>query len=344
MSSSNPTNAKAKALAKTNLPKTGLSPQASTRDIKRITKEERFSQILESFRVQPTSSRRLQGTDLVYDEVKKIIDALNSNKNIQKITFSGCRLSQDSINALANAGKLNENITHLGIEDNRRFKETDLQVIIDAVQYRENVQEMDSDGENKKIALTSVSLWKNNISSKMTPIFADLLERKTCCLQSLDLSENHLGSEGTKILARALGVNRSLLHLNLTNNSMGTDGAKSIGDALIQNTTLQSLKLAWNQIQDSGVEAIATGATNHPALTELDLRWNGIATVGFQALREMLRDNKILTSLQLVGGPSMDFARVQLQFALLLDRNRKEKKMKETQVLAEELKKKSNRW
>src|SRR4051812_14319293 len=79
-------------------------------------------------------------------------------------------------------------------------------------------------------------------------------------IQSLDVSFNHIGSAGARVLA----ANTSLQSLNLCGNHIGAEGAI----ALAGNTNLRSLKLRGNGIGVKGVIALA----GNTSLQSLNLR------------------------------------------------------------------------
>jgi hypothetical protein len=74
-------------------------------------------------------------------------------------------------------------------------------------------------------------------------------------LTSLDISDNSLSAEGTKLLAEALKSNQIMTALNISSNNMTYDGDEDFGDM-------------------SGVAALADAMPGMRAMTSLNLASN----------------------------------------------------------------------
>jgi hypothetical protein len=100
-------------------------------------------------------------------------------------------------------------------------------------------------------------------------------------LKSLDISENRLNVEGTKLLAKALESNQIMTALNISSNSMTWNGEK-LGDM-------------------SGVAALADANPGMGALLVLSLKSNSLRAGGGKALAESLKGNQVITELNIAG-------------------------------------------
>jgi Ran GTPase-activating protein (RanGAP) involved in mRNA processing and transport len=94
-------------------------------------------------------------------------------------------------------------------------------------------------------------------------------------LESLDLSQNRCGDQGTMAICRALKGNSRLLKLNLRQNDIGMRGGKEIGEMLAStDLRLRKLNVSWNSIKGSGAAAMCKGLSHNKFLHNLDASWN----------------------------------------------------------------------
>ena len=89
-------------------------------------------------------------------------------------------------------------------------------------------------------------------------------------LTLLDLSDNHIKSEGASAIGRALQHNHTLTTLMLRGNQIGYEGALAIGQALHHNSTLTTLNLYNNMLGDEGARAIIETLYHNSTLTTID--------------------------------------------------------------------------
>ena len=113
-----------------------------------------------------------------------------------------------------------------------------------------------------------------------------------CCtnLQTLDLSDNSIGSDGAVVLAERLKCGT-----NLQYNCIGSDGAVALAEGLKCCTNLHTLNLSYNSIGSDGGMALAEGLKCCTNLQTLYLSYNSIGSNGGVALAEGL---KCCTNLQ----------------------------------------------
>jgi len=95
-------------------------------------------------------------------------------------------------------------------------------------------------------------------------------------LTTLDLSNCHIGNEGSRIIVKILRRNNTLTDLNLANNEIRDTGLKD----LRKNPGLVKLTLKENQITSIGVKDVAA----HHNITYLDLGWNEVDPDGLGIL------------------------------------------------------------
>jgi hypothetical protein len=99
-------------------------------------------------------------------------------------------------------------------------------------------------------------------------------------LTSLDISENSLYAEGTKLLAGALKNNQIMTALNISSNDITSDGV--------------------GYVDMSGVAALADAMPGMRAMSKLNLSENSIITrQAGKALADMLKANSVLTELNI---------------------------------------------
>ena len=122
-----------------------------------------------------------------------------------------------------------------------------------------------------------------------------------CCtnLQTLDLSDNSVGSDGAVVLAERLKCCTNLQTLNLSDNSIGSDVAVALAEGLKCCTNLQTLNLSYNSIGSNGGVALAEGLKCCTNLQTLYLSYNSIGSNGGVTLAEGLKGFTNLQTLDL---------------------------------------------
>lgn len=125
---------------------------------------------------------------------------------------------------------------------------------------------------------------ESEVITSMSPFVGDcgakrLASALSCnnLLLYLNLSNNRIGVEGGKAIARSLfdadgNPSRSALRrLNLSCNSIGNDGARAFGETLLYNNTLETLDLSDNKIGIDGIVALLEGLKSNDAIKILKL-------------------------------------------------------------------------
>jgi hypothetical protein len=130
------------------------------------------------------------------------------------------------------------------------------------------------------------------------------LEENTTLLQ-LNLSRNNIGILGTKWIAKALYVNKSLTYLDLNRQHLqgkiGSDGAKHLSRCLRMNNTLRILRIGRNRIGFEGARYLSGMLLMNRGLRILDISHSKIGVEGAIQLANSLIQNNSLQSLLLAN-------------------------------------------
>lgn len=146
-------------------------------------------------------------------------------------------------------------------------------------------------------------------------------------VESLDLTDNAIGSVGGSAIANMLADNYFITELVLDDNNLGLEGVSSICRILVETTYVKTISLAGNHLKDGsavaisemlkqdyslsklnvsrndfscvGITALSTALTSNDSLSNLDLSWNRFRSKGGVALGKMIGTNTGLTSLNL---------------------------------------------
>uniref|UniRef100_A0A6U5PP61 Response regulatory domain-containing protein n=1 Tax=Grammatophora oceanica TaxID=210454 RepID=A0A6U5PP61_9STRA len=121
-------------------------------------------------------------------------------------------------------------------------------------------------------------------------------------LTRLDLTNNHLGNDGTAKLTRAISK-RNKVHfvdLRLSSNDIGSAGVETIMNKLLLHNIL-SLSLDKNNIGDQGCQLVAASLRSMHTLSRLNLSFNQIGSRGVNTLMKTLIACDSITYLGLSG-------------------------------------------
>ncbi|CAF2933974.1 unnamed protein product [Rotaria sp. Silwood2] len=130
-------------------------------------------------------------------------------------------------------------------------------------------------------------------------------------LETLYISCNALGDEGTCEIAAGLKHDKRLKRLGLASNCIGADGARALVDALINHVSLEQLNLGFmkatillggldNVIGNGGAAEISRLIRLNQHIRSIDLTFNGISQRGLILLRDALKENRTLTTLKIL--------------------------------------------
>jgi Leucine-rich repeat (LRR) protein len=166
-------------------------------------------------------------------------------------------LSLDDLRALANALKKNTVLKRLILNNNPILDEG-------AAILAEGLE-----GNN---SISSLRLHFTDISPVGLEKLAAVLAKKN--IKNLTLSNNPLGVEGAKILAKAFGAHPSLLMLNIERCSLGDNGIKDIASMVTANHVLKYLDVSMNLLSAKGMLLMSQATQNHPSLETLRIWGN----------------------------------------------------------------------
>ena len=133
-----------------------------------------------------------------------------------------------------------------------------------------------------------------NLSSTLS---AFLKINDTLCV--LNLSSNHITSEGAEMLMNAVAFNSRLQNLDISCNQISDRGALAVVYCLEVNRTLCKLDISKNIITDEGGKNIAIAITVNKTLKELNISKNAITDEGAKSFANAIRVNKTLQILNI---------------------------------------------
>lgn len=179
--------------------------------------------------------------------------ALQKNKALVRLNFSGTVTSDSGVTALADALKDHPTIEYINLWSNQ---------IHDSGADRLGAM------LERNPRITELDLGSNYI---VTPRgLAAALSNPNCNLKKLILWSNDLTDQGITYLAEALTKNRSLVALDLGANKYSDSGAIQLAEMLKSNRSLRSLGVFVNAIGDRGLQAFAEVILReNPVLTAL---------------------------------------------------------------------------
>ncbi|EAR96924.1 hypothetical protein TTHERM_00194160 (macronuclear) [Tetrahymena thermophila SB210] len=149
---------------------------------------------------------------------------------------------------------------------------------------------------------TRINLADQYIGNEGSRILANFLMQNQQ-VQVLELKGNNIGVDGLIDIIEALRSNDVIKILSLEWNNIGQDirGLESLGAFLLQNKSLQHLSLAQNKIVGDDIEMIANALRNNKTLLSLDLRWNQLGPRGANLLKSAIMNNQTLIYLDIGG-------------------------------------------
>ena len=121
---------------------------------------------------------------------------------------------------------------------------------------------------------------------------------QTTILTNLNLGDNCITYEGSRYLAQALKVNKSLIHLDLKLNRLDDKaGSKLCIDLLNNNSGLQFLGLSSNRLSNMFCESLSEFLKANTSLQCLDISCNLIGESSATTLKSSLEGNKFIVSI-----------------------------------------------
>ncbi|CAF1119457.1 unnamed protein product [Adineta steineri] len=141
----------------------------------------------------------------------------------------------------------------------------------------------------KPKSYVDLSYW-HLIDHDMSMIFKHIIINKQCI--ELNLSGNHITSQGIAILAFRLPNNLTLRNLNLSHNRINDTGVYLLSEVLLpkHSVYLEKLYLSKNGISNDGIRYLSKMLKVNDKLTELQLANNEIGDEGVRQLANILID------------------------------------------------------
>ena len=135
--------------------------------------------------------------------------------------------------------------------------------------------------------LQTLDISDNKIDSEGAAALAEALKSRTN-LQTLNISFNSIDSEGAAALAEVFKSCTDLKTLDISDNKIGSVGAAALACGL-NGTNLQTLGIYKNRIGSRGAEVLAEALKSCTNLKTLDIHWNNIGSDGAAAFAEVLK-------------------------------------------------------
>ncbi|XP_051540010.1 ribonuclease inhibitor-like [Myxocyprinus asiaticus] len=151
----------------------------------------------------------------------------------------------------------------------------------------------------RELDLSNNDLWDSGVK-----LLSDALKIPQCTLEKLRLSGCMVTEEGCCYVASALSLNPShLRELDLSYNHLGESGVKLLSERLNDpNCTLDKLKLAGCNLTDECCESLSSVLQSSYSLRELDLSNNDLQDSGVKLLSDALKSPRCtLEILRLAG-------------------------------------------
>jgi Ran GTPase-activating protein (RanGAP) involved in mRNA processing and transport len=164
--------------------------------------------------------------------------------------------------------------------------------------FNDGCQSIASSLERNK-TLTSLELSDSSVSLEGSRAIAKMLLENSTLSRLVFCNQNLKRTEGTRPIAEALQENTTLTELDLSDNHIGSEGASLLIDSLAVNKVLMKLTLAGNDIEDEGLLGIAKALKVNRGLREMSLENNDFRRIGVTALASALSHNSQITLLNL---------------------------------------------
>ena len=132
-----------------------------------------------------------------------------------------------------------------------------------------------------------------------------LLKSRVYNISYLNMGKNMLGDIGLKVIAKAVGNSKTLVHLDLCSNEIKKEGADKFFNELQQNHSLTCLYIGnakglhRNFLGGSALVGLGTLLEIHQQLTILDLQNAGIGDEGVAAITNGILKSKALIILNI---------------------------------------------
>jgi Ran GTPase-activating protein (RanGAP) involved in mRNA processing and transport len=253
----------------------------------------------------------LAKNELGEEGTKAICEALEQNKTLKELDFSGNMFGKSNIggkagvNHVAKMLGVNSVLTSIDLSGNKLCG-----ILIDpnginqqGTYTAEGITAI-ADALRVNGALTKLSIYGNHIGDEGVRAICEAIQsNKETKLASLELGFNNIGQVGATSVAAMVAVTTGgLTKLSLAHDELGEEGTKAICEALEQNKTLKELNLRGSRYHARSVIGGPAGAKYvskmlgvNGSLTECDLSANWFGAEGAKQLADALRVNGALT-------------------------------------------------
>lgn len=116
----------------------------------------------------------------------------------------------------------------------------------------------------------NLDLSKKKLDDPLIKFLSTILA-ETSKIQSLNLSGNQIGAEGTSALCAVLCLNTTVVSVNLSRNLIGEEGIPFILELIQKNSTIRTLSLRKNNFQLAGIKLILKVLENNTSITQFFL-------------------------------------------------------------------------
>nr|XP_016847043.1 PREDICTED: leucine-rich repeat-containing protein 74A [Anolis carolinensis] len=137
--------------------------------------------------------------------------------------------------------------------------------------------------------ITHLELEDNWILGEGTTYLVQML-RENCYIQEMNISNNHLNTDGAEAICRMFYHNTSNIRaIQLAGNNFREESAQYFSESLMVNYRVIELDLSHNEFFEKAGEQLGQMLANNEALEVLNLSWNHLRMKGAVALSAGLR-------------------------------------------------------
>ena len=141
---------------------------------------------------------------------------------------------------------------------------------------------------NYEHCLRKLGISNNSIGSNGANAIADALKHCTH-LEELAISHNTIRNEGACIIANTFKqYAKTLYKVNMSNNHISSEGCKYIAEVLKQCVNLKELDLSYNFLNDSDAIVLSRALRNCTSLSKLNIRGNTIGSDAYNLIGDLL--------------------------------------------------------
>ncbi|XP_070181522.1 leucine-rich repeat-containing protein 74A-like isoform X2 [Littorina saxatilis] len=152
----------------------------------------------------------------------------------------------------------------------------------------------------RAVAISLLDISDNNLGREGAKVLAKAIEDNDS-LQEIRAAGNKFDDKTGEYFAEAIKVNTQIKQLDLSRNMLSMDGAIAIGKAMEDNETIIQFDLSYNHLRAKGINGLAKMLAKNIGLLNLDISWNGVGTDGAKLLGEGLGHNENLAVLAVNG-------------------------------------------